>query len=343
MDLIKDDAFRKQLKQGVSGAFIFFGDEDYMKMHTVNAVREAVCPDPSFALFNEMKIDVIDYSASALLDALMPLPMMAEKKLITVNGLNIDGMRPDEVDSLCDVLSALDEYYYNIVIISVPAGQFDIGSYPKRTSAAYKKLSECATPVRFDTVSGARLVSWVGKHFSAHGVNASDDVCSYLIDYAGRSMYTLSNETEKLSFYVLQNGRDTVTKEDVRNVSISEISITAFALANAIVDGRSEDALNAIAVMKFRRVEPVMLLSEVSGAICDVVLVKALLDEGLPAMEIAARLKLAEFKVKLCIQGARGKSMEKLKNAVKLCAEADASVKMSPQGYTAIEKLVCSL
>ena len=31
MDIIKEDAFRKQLKKGLSGAYLFFGDEDYLK------------------------------------------------------------------------------------------------------------------------------------------------------------------------------------------------------------------------------------------------------------------------------------------------------------------------
>ena len=343
MEIIREDAFRKQIKKGLSGGYLFFGDEDYMKSYSVSAAREAVCSDATFALFNDMKIDVIDYSASALLDALMPMPMMCEQKIITVNGLNINALKPRELDDLCEVLGTLKEYDYNVLIISVPATQVDEGNLPKYPSATLKKLGEYLTLVHFEPVTGARLVSWVSKHFSHNGVTAAPEVCSFLIDYAGRSMYTLSNETEKLSYYVLQNGRTEVTKKDVLNVSIAEISTDAFTLANAILDGRSEDAISALAVMKFRRVEPVILMSEVSRVICDLISVKALADEGCPVSEISAILKMNEYKTKLYAQGASGKSMERLKNAVVLCAEADLSVKLSPQGYIAIEKLVCSL
>ncbi len=343
MDMIKDDVLRKQLKKGISGAYIFFGDEDYMKAHTLNAVRECVCSDPSFALFNDMKIDVIDYSASALLDALMPLPMMSEQKLVTVNGLNIDSLRQKEIDELCEALSSLEEYDYNVVIISVPAGQFDIGNYPKKPSATYKKLCEVATPVRFDTVTGARLVSWVGKHFSAHGVKASDDVCAFLIEYSGRSMYTLSNETEKLSFYVLSHGRDTVSRDDVLKVSIAELSADAFALTNAILEGRSEYAMKALEVMRFRRVDPLLLNAEISKTVCDLIAVKALLDEGMSVLEISSALKMNEYRTKLYAQSASGKSMQRLKAAVELCVETDAMLKFSQQGYLALDRLVCGL
>lgn len=343
MEIIKEDAFRKQIKKGLSGGYLFFGDEDYMKAYAQGAAREAICSDPTFALFNDMKIDVMDYSAGALLDALMPMPMMSDVKLVTVNGLNINALRPKELDDLCEALEALKEYDYNVLIISVPATQIEEGNLPKYPSPVLKRLGEHLTLVHFETVAGARLISWVGKHFTANGVSASADVCSFLINYAGKSMYTLSNETEKLAYYVLENGRDTVTKEDVLKVSIAEISTDAFTLANAILDGRSEDAINALAVMKFRRVEPVILLSEVSRVICDLVSVKALVEDGCSASEAASILKMNEYKTKLYAQGAAGKSMAKLKHAVDLCSEADIALKLSPQGYIAIEKLICSL
>lgn len=345
MEIIREDVFRKQLKSGLSGGYLFFGDEDYMKAHSVSAARRSVCDDETFAFFNDMKIEAIDYSAAALLDALMPLPMMSDKKVVTVNGLNVGALKPRELDELCDVLAALPEYDYNVLIITVPATLIDEGNLPKSPSNILKRLGEYLTPVHFEAVSGSRLVSWVAKHFAANGVKASADVCEYLIGYAGRSMYTLSNETDKLAYYVLQNGRDTVTREDVRLVSCAELSTDAFGLANAIADGRGADALEALRVMKFRRVEPVILMSEVSRTVCDLACIKALLDEGLAAPVIASTLKMNEYRVRLYAGKARDKSLKRLKTAIELCAAADEALKgsQSLQGYLPIETLICSL
>ena len=348
MDIIKEEAFRKQLKKGLSGGYLFFGDEDYMKAYTVGAVRSAVCGDDSFALFNDMKIDVIDYSAGALLDAIMPMPMMTDTKLVTVNGLNVSALRPKELDDLFEVLASLPEYDYNVLIISVPAGMIEEGNLPKYPSKILQDFCKYITPVYFEAVNGAKLVSWVGKHFLHNGAEASPDVCAFLIDYAGRSMYTLANETEKLSYYVLSHGRKNVTKEDVLKVSIAEISTEAFTLANAILDGKSEDALKALAAMKFRRVEPVNLLGEVSGVICDLVTIKILAEEGCSAAEIATAIstkakKFSEYKVKIYVQKASGKNKQRLREILDLCAAADMAMKNSQQGYEVIEKLICSI
>ena len=79
MDLLKEADFRKELKSNPRAGYLFFGDEDYLKAFAVKQARELICPDPSFAFFNEIRLDAMDFEAQKLIDALMPLPMMADK------------------------------------------------------------------------------------------------------------------------------------------------------------------------------------------------------------------------------------------------------------------------
>lgn len=343
MELIKEEVFRKQMKKGLSGGFLFFGDEDYLKSFALASARQAICPEETFAVFNDIRLDALDYSASALLNALMPPPMMSEQKIVTVSGLNLNSLRSGEIDDLCETLGELPRYDYNVLILSVPAGQMEEGNLPKKPSAVLSRLAEYLTPVHFEPISGARLCAWVGKHFQHHGVEASPEVCAYLIEYSGKSMFILSKETEKLAYYVLEKGRTSVTKEDVENVSVAELSADSFALTNAILDGRYEDAINTLAVMKFRRVEPVILMSEISKAVCEMIAIKSLQEEGYPLGEISAILKMNEYRAKRYLGGVSKKSMKRLRRAVILCSEADLALKQSPQGYVAIEKLIGSL
>ncbi len=343
MELLKESDFRRELKKGLGGGYLFFGDEDYMKGFDLKAAREAICPDETFAIFNDVQLDALSYSASALLDALIPPPMMTEQKIVTVSGVNISGLRQGELEELLEALAELPKYDYNVVIISVPAGQLDEGNPPKRPSATLTKLCEHLTPVYFEPVSGARLVSWVGKHFEHHGVSASPAVCSALIEHCGRSMFVLSEETAKLAYYALWNGRCEISLEDIKNVSVAEISSDTFALANAIVDGRAEDAMNALSVMKFYRVEPIVVMSEVCRVVCDLFSVKVLCEQGMQPSELASALKMNEYKARLYINGASQKSLGKLRRAIELCSEADLKLKLSPKGYIPIERLICSL
>lgn len=343
MEIIKEDGFRKLIKSGLSGGYLFFGDEDYLKSFSLKSAREAICADEGFAVFNDVTIDPLDYSAPALLDALMPLPMMSEKKIVTINGLNISQLKPSEIDDLCDVLATLPEYDYNVLIICVPAGGIDEGNLPKSPSQTLQKLAAHLTPVRFEAVTPARLVSWLGKHFAHNGVSATPQVCSFMINYCGSSMFTLAAECDKLSYYALSHGRQTVTEEDVRTVCSADLSADSFALANSILDGRGDKALDVLAVMKFRRIDPIVVLSEVSKAVCDMISIRSLMDLGKSSTEIATTLKMNEYKVKIYMSAVANQSMKKLRRTLELCTEADIALKLSPQGYMAIERLVCSL
>lgn len=343
LDIIKEDEFRKRAKNGLSGAYLFFGDEDYLKAHAIKQAENTVCGDPSFAVFNYMKLDATNYSSSALLDALTPMPMMSDKKLVTLDGLNFSSLKAKEVDELVEILQNFGDYDYNVLIISVPAELIEEGNIPKKPSGIISRLQEVLTPVYFEKISGEKLCAWVEKHFAHNGVRASREVCRDLIEYSGKSMFTLSAETDKISFYVLSHGRAEATKADVREIANPEISHEAFGLANAISDGRYADALKALAAEKFRRVDPIILMSEVSRVLCDLMSIKALLDSGYSAKEISAALKMNEYKTRLYCTSAASKSRARIEKGIILCSEADLALKLSGKDYQSIERLICSL
>ncbi|MBQ8415711.1 MAG: hypothetical protein IJX13_02250, partial [Clostridia bacterium] len=92
MELLKEADFKKEIKSAPRSGYFFFGDEDYLKAFALRQAREAIAPDPTFSFFNEIKLDAVDFEAQKLVDALMPMPMMAEKKLVTLSGFNFGTM-----------------------------------------------------------------------------------------------------------------------------------------------------------------------------------------------------------------------------------------------------------
>jgi hypothetical protein len=82
--IIKEADFRRQIKAPCGGGYLFFGDEDYLKAYALKMAREAVCDDPSFAVFNDVRLDALDFTPDQLMSALMPPPMIADYKIITV-------------------------------------------------------------------------------------------------------------------------------------------------------------------------------------------------------------------------------------------------------------------
>ena len=334
--------FKARLKyQNLSGAYVFSGEEDYLKNATLKQAREILGGDPAFDIFNNMTIDGREYTADRLLDALAPPPMMAERKLVIVQGLDVGALKQGDFADFCRVLEALEDYDYNILSITTPVGGFDPGS-TKRPSAQLKAIAELAAPVQFDHPAPTKLAAWAQKHYAAHGAAASPQVAQYTVDVCGRDMFVLAGEVDKVACYALAHGRAEISERDVDAVATPAAEIGAFALANAISEGRRADALTILDDMRFRRVEPVVVLGEISGVYSDMLAVKTLADKGLSAPEIASALKMNEYKLARYLKSLRGMSTERVHALICAAAHADAEVKGSGKGYSPLEKLICS-
>lgn len=343
LTLLKEADLRRELKSAPRTGYLFFGEEDYLKAFAVKQARDAICPDPSLAFFNDLRLDALDCSPQKLLDMITPLPMMADRKLITLTGLNFVSMRPDEVEALCEVLETLEEYDYNTLIIVLAANCINEGRLPKKPSSILLHLSEYLAPVQFVTPTNAKLAAWIAKHFEHNGVNADPLLCNRMIEFCGHSMHVLANEVDKLSFYTLSHGRTEASEDDMKKVCISTDEYDAFAFANAVMNGQQQIALNILFDYKLRRVEPVIALGEISHVICDMAAIRAMTAEGASAAEISAITKYHEYRVGLFQKSLRGISEKRLHRALSLCVEADASIKNSSMGYMALEKLICGM
>lgn len=341
MNIIKEADLRKELKSSPAPAYLFFGEEDYMKSYAVAQARSLISPDETLAFFNEMKFDALSYSPDALLEAMMPLPMGADRKLIVVSGIDLGSMKQNEVDALCGTLSRLEEYDYNTVIINVPADRFDPGYLPKKPSATLQKLAEVATPVIFEKNSPARLAAWIQKHYEHNGLLATEEVCRLTCERCGRDMYRLANETDKISYFVLSQGRERVEPRDVTEISSASAEYDAFAFTNAVCTRSKDAALSILADLKLRRADPLYVIGEISRSVCDMCAVSALTAEGKTSGEISRAIGLHEYRVSL-IQKNRI-PLEVCERMLSLCSAADKELKGGSLGFGPIEKLICTI
>ncbi len=343
MDILAELDFRKSIKDAPSGTFFFFGAEDYLKLHALRAAREAVCPDPSLEFFNDIKIDGSSFELSALINSLPTLPVMADKKLIEVTGIDLRSMKKSDLDALFSVLAEAAEYDFNVLILSTVADGVDEGYLPKNPSATLKRFDTLATLVQFPRSNPAQLSRWVGRHFAHNGIEADPAFCNALIEHCGKDMFILSNETDKLSWFLLSSGRTRPELFDIENVTVADTGYDTFEFANALTARRRADALSVLYEMKRRRIEPTVIMGEIISTFCQMLSIRLLADDGLAPRDIGQKLgRVHEYKVKLML--ASTPSADRVRELIALCKRADAAVKLSSGGgYMPIEQLICSL
>lgn len=345
MDIISNAEFNKRIKEAPLGAYLFYGEEDYLKSHAVKSLKDALQIDEALEIFNFVQLDVLDYDPERLIDALSMPPMMAEYKLVVLTGLNIKKMvNNGELTRLTDALSHLDEFDYNAFVLVVPSGNITEEMPKKAPTGALKTLSERLQPVKFEAPTQQKLALWAVRHFEHHGIKASPVDCSYLIEHCGRSMFTLSSEIEKLSLYARSQGRDTLERTDIPLICSEEMEYGAFEFSNAILDGRREDALSILSVMKFKQVDPLMVMGELSGIFSDLLKIKIMSLSGKNASQIAAETGINPHKAGLYLNSARKMELSRLQRAVSMVSETDLAMKFRyDSGYLGLEKLICSL
>ena len=83
--------FRGELKC-LNGGYVLFGKEDYLKFSYTKEIQKNVL-DGMFDEFNHIIIYGEEYSALNLSNAICTFPMMSEKKLVEVRGVNFNALK----------------------------------------------------------------------------------------------------------------------------------------------------------------------------------------------------------------------------------------------------------
>ena len=332
--------FGALLKKGVSGGFLFYGEETYLKHRYLEAVRREIVPDPTLDAFNRYRFDERSYDPDALRSAIASFPVMAEKKLIELHSLPLSQMKSGEMSELTDALSSVAPDDGNVLILYTEPEEFDPGTV-KKPSPLFRTLSAILTPVFFERETPARLNKWITQHFAAEGVFASPDLAMRLTDYVGKDMYALSGQIEKLAAYVRAAGRDHLAEEDITFVACRYRETEPFDFANAILNGNLSEALSLLSEKKMRKEAPEIILSGVSTVFSDLLTLRLLFDNGYQPKEMAAKTGMHEYRVTLYLRTASQKKAAVLKKALSLCAETDLKIKSTPlDPYVLLDRLV---
>ena len=329
---------KNQIKENaLSGFYILAGEEDYLKKYYLGEIRKTVLSDGGFDVFNHTAYDSTDFNFASLREAILAPPMMSEYKLIEWKYANLNALKPSEIKTLCEIAELKNECPYAIFVIMTSSEGFDTGRDSKPTKLA-KTLSEHFEIVKFERSSDASLASWIKKHFEAEGIGVTLQSVNALIFRTGHSMEMLNNEIHKLSAYIKQNGRDTLTEGDVEALASANAEFDAFALGNAIVEKNTKSAFLVLEDLKARKTEPSVILSMLERVYCDLLSVSLLLDEGKNASDIEKLLNFFPYKTKRYIANAKRVGTKSLSDALTRLQRIDASSKLGGMlGFTAIE------
>jgi len=326
----------KAIKPLMRGAYLFYGEEEYLKRHYREKIRATLLIDEGMAPFNHAVITEI----TKLPAELEALPMMAERRLVEVEDVNFQKLSKDTLETLAALLKGCEE---TVVLFYTREGEFSEGT-SKKPSEAVKQLTGACEFCAFPKQTPSRLASWAGKHFTASHTFAPPDLCHFLIEYCGTDMNVLANEIAKLSAYAISHGETHITREMIVKVATPYRESGAFDFVNAIMEGNTKRAFALFSDRRAKREKPIEILASISRVVTELLTVKVYTEAGLSAKEIAALMKKNEYAVKLQQNAVRTRSQESLEYAASLCYETDIKLKSrSIDKYFLIERLIIEM
>ena len=328
----------------ICGAYIFCGEEDYLKSYYLKLIRDKVVTDEVTEPFNHIKFSAENTDFGAILDAIESPPFMSDFKLIEWNFPDLNAMKEKEIDALITLGEKCTLSEYCVFVITASAAGFDVGSLPKRPSKLYSKLAKAYSVINFELSDDRRLCDWILSHFNHEKIKADRESAKMMIERIGHSMEILSTEIDKLCAYLKENGRDNLTGDDIILVTCENFEGESFGLTNALMNKDPAAALADIKDKKLRKTDPLITLGIISRLFSEMSVISCLADDGLTQTEIALKMKMHEYKAGLYMKATKKYTQKQLFSALDMCKNIDITSKTTGKSdvWSSIERLLCA-
>ncbi len=329
----------EKIKKDPVGRYIFCGEEDYLKRYYAKQLLRATLgetPD----VFSYTVFDGEDVDFAALREAVTSPALMSEYKVVEWRFCDFTSMKEKELSEL-EELAALHDDFPDTVLIFIAAADgadLSVGKNPTKFERRFSKLFNI---VNFKKSTDRQLLGWLKRHFDAEGVLVDIEVLNALLLRSGKIMDVLAGEVSKLVALAKTRGQEKITPADVEEVCSATPESEAFALQNALSSRNRAAAFLALEDLKFRRIDPNIILAMIERSFTEL-LNTAMLSDGTDTAKIEELLGIKGFRAKMCLAGAKRYGKESLSHIVSELARLDAASKFGGiGGYKLIEFIIC--
>ncbi|MGN1118804.1 MAG: DNA polymerase III subunit delta [Oscillospiraceae bacterium] len=275
MPRIEEPRLKSELKAGVlARVYYFSGEEIFLtKMYTERIIKAAIGD-------GDMEMNFMKYSGNPKADELSDytdsMPFFAERKCVLLADLEPESMDTPEVNAYVKLIENLPDT--TVLIIAETSVEVDIKKPKAKTKKIIAAAEKAGASCEFRYMSLPQIAAMSVKKAARAGCVLSPEDGAYLAQLCGRSLSTVSNEVEKLCAY---KGEGQITREDIDKLTPKLIDTSVYTLAGELFAGRTDAAFRVLDDLFAQRIEPVVILSALSGHFVD--LYRAKLAQGAKA------------------------------------------------------------
>ena len=167
----------------VGRLYFFHGEETFLLHHYLDQLKKQLL-DELTESFNFHKLNNETFDLRSFADCVENLPMMAEHTLVWVDEIDIFKLPESDREKLIDVLSDIPDYCTVVFIHITTPWKPD-----KRLKKLWDTIQKYGCVVEFAKQEPRDLIPWITRHFAAGKKRITPELCAYLIDITGGTMY----------------------------------------------------------------------------------------------------------------------------------------------------------
>lgn len=339
MAIANEEILKREIKKGDANVYVLFGEDGYLKKMYMEKISTACAEKDD--IFNYQKFQ-LDCDLQEVYDAVLQFPMMSDKKCVILNDYDFEHCAKSDLTKLCTIICETPDTCVLIL-------WFDAFEFEYKKNNKFKEIEKAVDSVggvvaKLDHRKEAELVKMLTDGALKRGCKLESADARYLIEISGQDINILKNELEKLCFYVKDGA---IAKQIIEKVAIKTVETNIFLLSKRIIACDMKSALTMLDELFFLRVEPMIILSTISGFYVDMYRAFLGRQKGLSVSEIAEKFGYPsnrKFAIENAVSDAEKFDFKRFALSFDALRNADKVLKsFSQDERTVLEKLVVGL
>ena len=313
---------------------IFHGPDTFSQREALEAAKGAL-GDPGLLEASTTRLEGKALSPQELALACHTAPFLTPSRLVVVTGL-LERFEPRGGERAPDpgpFLPALEGLPPTTELFLVEARTL------RAANPLFRALRGMAEVQDFPALKRTALQQWVQERVVGGGGRINPRAVALLAQTVGEDLWALSNEIEKLLLFA--QGRP-ITEEDVLQVASPAREANIYAMADALLEGRTAEAGRYLHQLLDQGLVPAQLLFTTTRQLRHALLAQEL--RGKSPEEIGARLGLSGFPLEKARRQAQAFPRSRLEKAYTSLLETDLAIKTGRlSGELALDLLTAEL
>lgn len=289
--------------------YLLYGTESYLKKLYKDKLKVAILntsDEMNYSYFEGKGIEI-----PKLIEIANTLPFFSDKRLIMIENSGLFKSSND----LADYIKQIPDTTHIVFV----ENEVD------KRNRLFKAVKDVGTISEMNSMDEANLKLWVASILSKDKKKVTEDTILYLLSKTGSDMENIQNEVEKLICYAWD--RDVITRDDIDEVSTTQITNKIFLMIDAIGSKNQDKALELYYDLLALREKPMSILFLITRQFNILLQVKELASLGYNNTIISQKTGLMPFTISKYISQSKNYTAEILKEALDSCTEIEEMIK----------------